>query len=778
MSGITLTAGVRQNLLSLQSTADMMSSTQNRLATGKKVNSALDNPSNFFTSSSLNDRASDLGALLDSIGQATKTLDAANNGITSLTKLVQSAKSTAQQARQATGQTTTYAAVNANADISAAANLNGTETTATVTANNALTGNMGASAIALDFTSLTETLGSATGGTFANDAAVAALTGTGTLELSFTGKNGLAKTASVTLDFSTIVDKAGLLTAINTASTSGGGTVSDSLTASYSAGNVLTLSANTADVDFSILNTSTAGTLTSTGFTAAATTSTSLLDRVTAAGGVAGTSTLTLDVNGGSGAGGTTKTLTFGTGSTQITTFADLDTELNNNGIGSGASGDVTGTTFTAGANAPHLTLAHASGKTNTLKLSVSDVGVRAALGMGAAVAAGQTGGIGNTPTTLTRTFNSAPTLADTNPSALSSGGNMSITVNGSTQTVGLLGTDRLDDIITKLSSNSTLGNNLTFSDNGSGDLSITARNSDVDFTVVSTAASLGVGFSGTDFNAKDSLSLLDRLGTKMGSTAAAQGSTMTVAVNGGAAQTITFGTGADEVSTRAELSTKLGGLSGVTASLNGNSLNLQVASGTAATSLDIGGTAATALGVSGTRSGAVTSTTANATRSSLQSDFNNVLTQIDSLAKDASYNGNNLLNGDDLKVTFNENGSSSLTIKGVTFDSNNLGLNAQAGTSFQDNTAIDAVIANADKALNTLRTQASKFGSTLTTVQTRQDFTKNMMNTLQTGADALVLADTNEEGANLLALQTRQQLSTTALSMANQASQAVLRLF
>ena len=100
-SNITLSAGVRQNLLSLQSTAALMSLTQNRLATGKKVNSALDNPANFFTSQSLNNRASDLNSLLDSIGQAQQTLEAADKGITSLTKLVESAKSIAKQARQA-----------------------------------------------------------------------------------------------------------------------------------------------------------------------------------------------------------------------------------------------------------------------------------------------------------------------------------------------------------------------------------------------------------------------------------------------------------------------------------------------------------------------------------------------------------------------------------------------------------------------------------------------------------------------------------------------------
>ena len=97
---------------------------------------------------------------------------------------------------------------------------------------------------------------------------------------------------------------------------------------------------------------------------------------------------------------------------------------------------------------------------------------------------------------------------------------------------------------------------------------------------------------------------------------------------------------------------------------------------------------------------------------------------------------------------------------------------------AFQTNTQIDDSITKIDGALTTLRTQASKFGSSLTTVQTRQDFTKNLINTLQTGADNLVLADTNEEGANLLALQTRQQLSTTALSLSAQADQAVLRLF
>src|SRR5262245_43189504 len=100
MSDITLSAGVRQNLLSLQKTADMMSTTQNRLATGKRVNTALDNPNNFFTSSALQSRAGDLNALLDSMSVGIKTLEAADNGLTAINKTVESMQSTLRQARQ------------------------------------------------------------------------------------------------------------------------------------------------------------------------------------------------------------------------------------------------------------------------------------------------------------------------------------------------------------------------------------------------------------------------------------------------------------------------------------------------------------------------------------------------------------------------------------------------------------------------------------------------------------------------------------------------------
>src|ERR1700704_2677254 len=138
MSGIVLSASVRQNLLSLQSTAELLSTTQNRLATGKKVNTALDNPTNFFTAASLDNRASDISNLLDSIGNGVQVLQAANTGITSLQKLVDSAKSVANQTLQAVVGYSTKSSVTAAAITGAtASDLRGTASAFT---NNTVTG--------------------------------------------------------------------------------------------------------------------------------------------------------------------------------------------------------------------------------------------------------------------------------------------------------------------------------------------------------------------------------------------------------------------------------------------------------------------------------------------------------------------------------------------------------------------------------------------------------------------------------------------------------------
>jgi flagellin len=200
-------------------------------------------------------------------------------------------------------------------------------------------------------------------------------------------------------------------------------------------------------------------------------------------------------------------------------------------------------------------------------------------------------------------------------------------------------------------------------------------------------------------------------------------------------------------------------------------------------------GTLNTALGLVAADYTTGVSASGNSTvRSNLINQFNDLRTQIDQLAKDAGFNGKNLLTGDKLSIAFNEKtgaSQSKLDVQGQTLTSSNLGIDtAVSGTAttgqfnIQDDASLATAADGLTNALSSLRSISSSLGASLSTVQARQDFTKNLVNTLTQGADNLVQADTNEEGAKLLALQTRQQLSQTALSLSNQADQAILRLF
>jgi len=172
-----------------------------------------------------------------------------------------------------------------------------------------------------------------------------------------------------------------------------------------------------------------------------------------------------------------------------------------------------------------------------------------------------------------------------------------------------------------------------------------------------------------------------------------------------------------------------------------------------------------------------------------LESQYNALMTQINQLSDDAGYKGVNLLDGTDdlLKVSFDEKGDSSVTLTG--FDSNYTALGLASVTANDwvhgatadakgETTQLNLEINKLDSARTTLRSESKKLADKLSTITTRQDFTSKMINTLNDGADNLTLADMNEEGANMLMLQTRQGLGTSSLSMASQAAQSVLRLF
>ena len=186
---------------------------------------------------------------------------------------------------------------------------------------------------------------------------------------------------------------------------------------------------------------------------------------------------------------------------------------------------------------------------------------------------------------------------------------------------------------------------------------------------------------------------------------------------------------------------------------------------------LVISGALAEKLGIDGA------ATNGSNERATYAKQFDSVLKQIDELVQDTSYKGINLLKGDNLTVVFNESRTSTLELKGVTFDSTGLGFTASKNEWISTDD-IDESLDQITKATSMLRAQASEFGQNLSTVQIREDFTENMINNLTTGADKLTLADANEEAANLLALQTRQSLATNSLSLASQSAQSVLQLF
>lgn len=503
-SGITLSAGVRANLLSLQNTATLMQTTQNRLATGKKVNSALDNPLNFFTSSSLGARASDLSGLLDSMSNGIQTIQAANNGLTAVTSLVQQLQATVSQAR---------------ADSSA-----GTVTAGTAT-----------------------TLSAATNSSNSVDN-----------KLTFSVANGVA--VDIEVD---------------------GGITSASLTGTTTAA----ISAGAGSINIS-----------------------------------------SADLNGGA-----TVAVALANGDTMAQAVTKINAAL------VAADADTTVTASLDSTN--HLVLTNTSGNNITVSDAIGNAnGTTAALGL----------------------------------------------TNGASSTNGVVGSPlSVDEIVSAINSHASLNSQVKASKSTGGFLTLQNL----------TASSISV----------------------TGITSAA--------VTGDATDSLTLSAGSG------------GGLSSV--------------------------------------------------RQSLLSQFNALRTQIDKATGDSGYNGVNLLNGDTLKVNFNETGTSSIDVKtkdsagdAFAINSTNLGIALSTSNVFADNTQLDSLSSTLTTSLTTLRTQASALGSSLSVVQTRQDFTKSMINTLQTGADGLVLADTNQEGANLLALQTRQSLSTTALSLSAQADQAVLSLF
>jgi len=169
-------------------------------------------------------------------------------------------------------------------------------------------------------------------------------------------------------------------------------------------------------------------------------------------------------------------------------------------------------------------------------------------------------------------------------------------------------------------------------------------------------------------------------------------------------------------------------------------------------------------------------STTDTTERTNLAAQFDVLMTQIDELSADSGYKGINFLASDSLTVAFNADGTSAIGLSG--FDASASGLSISASGDWTGDTDVEARVAELDTAKDRLRTEAKELSNNLSVITSRQDFSEKMINTLEDGVANLTNADMNEEGANMLMLQTRQALGTTSLSMASQAAQSVLRLF
>jgi flagellin-like hook-associated protein FlgL len=320
-------------------------------------------------------------------------------------------------------------------------------------------------------------------------------------------------------------------------------------------------------------------------------------------------------------------------------------------------------------------------------------------------------------------------------------------------------------------------GKQFTVSNGTTATANITLATGDTVDTIVSkinaATATAGNGITATNENGKIKLTSV-------------AGAAITVAegtTTGGAAL-LGFGSDATVAKTTDELVSSVNSTASlkdkIRASNDNGKLRIENLS---TTELTVGGVSA--LGTTDGVSTGASEIGGNTVRKNLVNQFNELRDQLDKFADDASFNGINLLRGDKLKLTFNETGTSTIDIQAKNEDGDpiavnnaSLGIEHVVDSDFDADTTLDAKLDVLGTALLKLRSLASSFGSNLSIVQNRTDFTKKMINTLETGAANLTLADTNEEAANLLALQTRQQLSSTALSMASQADQAVLRLF
>ncbi|NEU12734.1 flagellar hook protein [Methylobacterium sp. BTF04] len=463
--------------------------------------------------------------------------------------------------------------------------------------------------------------------------------------------------------------------------------------------------------------------------------------------GASGFGALPTTVNG---AGGASQSLTINNTAIAIPASASLDDAIKAINLQSTITGVTASKNITGGGNKLVL-----SGASDGSSFSV--------LG-----SAGNTLGVATSATKIAGTLDPSPTTLVT---ALGFKAGDNFSVNG--QSVNLVATDTITSLIQKVGA-ATNGAVTANYDTTSNKFSFTAAdtNTAVSLTDGATATSkvANLGFTTTSFGA----------GLGNGSSSPLQGQSITVQVGTGAnvsSTSLTFGSAAGQVSTLSQLNSFLASANAqATIDATTGKISISTTNDLGAENLSIIASGTGNPFTTGTNAAVIGGDGATS-RNNLVTSYNNLLTQIDQLAGDAGYNGVNLLTGDNLKISFNEKGSSNLSIQGSSVSAANLGLTAIGQSTFQESSSINKLIDQINTSTNTLKSQASSLGSNLAVVQNRQDFSKQLINILDTGSANLTNADLNEEAANSQALSTRQSLGISALSLANTAQQGVLQL-
>ena len=737
MSAISLTASMRSNLLSLQNIASRQDIVQNRLATGLKVSSAIDNPSSYYTASSLNNRAADLTALLDAMSQGVQTIKAASEAIDAGTKFLEQAKAVANQALE-TAQPV-IARVSNEAELLAAVDsgqrgLIVLDNDIVMTDNQNIVLKEGQSLVGASYlnSSLPKT----------------------SLTFNFTTK----ESAGITMADNSLI--AGLDIKYTTDFTpnqiSNGGVIMGE--------NIQNITIKDVNINFNT-------------------------DAVTSKLFMAGIylhnsrGTVTGDIN----------ITGSGTGSRAISSYVGSQLTIDNArlNINSSASGIITAyrSAQTVINNSKVNISLDTSGYYGIYNLDNSSLSVTGNSLLNIYSSAGSSYGINNDTT-------SGVNLADF--------AKLNINHHGATGIRGISGGylnlsgQAQANVLTTGTGANIYTTTLTLLDNARLNIRNTGLANGIERATLNIKNNGRVNIDTSHDNAAAFVK---------GTVNAENNALINITTAGNAATGIYSGT--DGIATINLLSANVRlniNTIGTTLNFYGTNTNINSVAGAI---LNINGglytqntpgsvsvaTGNTLPAPEFDRRGdfenfTVEDITAEVTESfnadfkiSQNTDikpsgfeqFSQIISQYDSLIQDSVYKGVNLLSGQNLKINFNEDRSSKIDITGVKADSQNLGLTISEWASSAD---VENSVSELETAVNSLRSFASQFGNYYSIVTTRQDFTENLINVLEEGSDKLTLADMNQESANMLALQTSQQLAVNSLSLASQASQSILRLF